>query len=121
MARSRKILGYLLVVAVLVPAVLVGHAGFAYSHTVASSAHDATMAHDCGPEVLAGEASVADHSGKKACHHEVELGCGAGDCCYPVPTTRAGYSEKQGLEDGFDIVAPALLDRRLDPPPPRIS
>ena len=121
MVRSRKILIYLLVVAVLVPAVLLSHADFAYSHAVASSAHDATTSQDCEPEFSTSGASTADHFGKSTSDHDVELGCGAGDCCYPVPTARANHGEKKGLEDRFDIVSPALLDRRLDPPPPRTS
>jgi len=121
MARLQKILICLLVVAVLVPALLVSHAGIARSHFVHSVDGDFAVSHDCEPEFSTSGASAADHFGKKTSHHEVELGCGSSDCCYPIPTTRANYSEKNALDDRFDIESPALLDKRLDPPPPRIS
>ena len=121
MTRLRKILIYLLVVAVLVPALLVSHAGIARAHLGHSVAGDPTVSHDCEPEISTSGASFGDHSGKNTCHHNVELGCSAKDCCYPVPTARANHGERKGLEDRFDIVSPALQDRRLDPPPPRIS
>ena len=121
MVRLRKISNYQLVVMLLVTALLVSPAGIASADFVHSVHGDSAVSHDCQPEVSTSGSNIADHSDENTCHHEVELGCGSGDCCFPFPIARASYSEKQRLADPFDIVSSALLDKRLDPPPPRIS
>lgn len=121
MSRSRRTLIYLLVLALLVPALLVSHAELARAHFVHSVAGDLAVSHDCESEFSISTVGIADISDENTCHHKVEVGCGSGDCCYPVPASRANYGEKKGLGDHSDIVSPALLGKRLEPPPPRNS